>query len=423
MTAEVAIVNRNAVALAADSAVTVTKASGEQKIYNSVEKLFRLSEKQPIALMIYGTGSFAMLGWELYAKAFRKANSSTLFETMEDCCNAFFKFLESSTHISTIQERNESTLGFIASQCRLLLSDTLKAFENQKTFTDDEFLTAFVKGVSDEIRLLTAENFRIGINEDSEEKVFQRIEQIIKPITAEYFGTSLNEEAEKKLCRYITLFLTRSQATNASTGVVLAGFGEKEFKPSVHSYLLLTALDDFLFYQRNESLSHNSTGGATVIPFAQADVIHSFIRGMAPAARVSLESISRHVTFETRGKLMEALERNFNLSEESKDELTKLMVEGRSETLKQLDSKLSEDLVDPIVSMLEFLPKSELATMAESLINMTAFRRKVSHHDESVGGPVDVAVLSKNDGFVWVKRKHYFPQQFNDHFFNCRKGD
>ena len=36
---------------------------------------------------------------------------------------------------------------------------------------------------------------------------------------------------------------------------------------------------------------------------------------------------------------------------------------------------------------------------------------------ETVGGPIDVAVISKGDGFVWVKRKHYFPADLNNHFF------
>lgn len=40
---------------------------------------------------------------------------------------------------------------------------------------------------------------------------------------------------------------------------------------------------------------------------------------------------------------------------------------------------------------------------------------------ETVGGPVDVAVISKGDGFIWMRRKHYFsaalnPQFFSDHF-------
>jgi hypothetical protein len=36
---------------------------------------------------------------------------------------------------------------------------------------------------------------------------------------------------------------------------------------------------------------------------------------------------------------------------------------------------------------------------------------------ETVGGPIDVAVISKGDGFIWIKRKHYFKSELNPQFF------
>jgi len=62
------------------------------------------------------------------------------------------------------------------------------------------------------------------------------------------------------------------------------------------------------------------------------------------------------------------------------------------------------------------LPKDELAAVAEALVNLTVFKRRVSMDVETVGGPVDVAVLSKGDGFVWIKRKHYFRPELNPQF-------
>ena len=59
------------------------------------------------------------------------------------------------------------------------------------------------------------------------------------------------------------------------------------------------------------------------------------------------------------------------------------------------------------------LPKDELGSMAEALVNLTKFRRRVSQERETVGGPIDVAVITKGDGFVWVKRKHYFDPRLN----------
>lgn len=63
--------------------------------------------------------------------------------------------------------------------------------------------------------------------------------------------------------------------------------------------------------------------------------------------------------------------------------------------------------------MVEFMPKSELSTMAEALVNLTSIKCRVSRGMETVGGPIDVAVISCTDGFIWVKRKHYFDAQLN----------
>jgi len=45
-------------------------------------------------------------------------------------------------------------------------------------------------------------------------------------------------------------------------------------------------------------------------------------------------------------------------------------------------------------------------------------QRRVSREIETVGGAIDVAVISKGDGFVWVKRKHYFNPDRNLRFVN-----
>ena len=55
----------------------------------------------------------------------------------------------------------------------------------------------------------------------------------------------------------------------------------------------------------------------------------------------------------------------------------------------------------------------ELASMAESLVSITNLQRHFTSSEETVGGPVDVAVITKYEGFVWVKRKQWFNQDLN----------
>jgi hypothetical protein len=73
---------------------------------------------------------------------------------------------------------------------------------------------------------------------------------------------------------------------------------------------------------------------------------------------------------------------------------------------------------DPIVEIVAHLPKEELAAMAEALVNLTSFKRHVTGQAETVGGPIDVAVISRGDGLIWIKRKHYFEPALNPHFLS-----
>ncbi len=67
----------------------------------------------------------------------------------------------------------------------------------------------------------------------------------------------------------------------------------------------------------------------------------------------------------------------------------------------------------PVLEIVSALPKDELAAMAEAFVNLTKFRRRITPERETVGGPIDVAVITKGDGFIWVKRKHYFDSELN----------
>ena len=60
--------------------------------------------------------------------------------------------------------------------------------------------------------------------------------------------------------------------------------------------------------------------------------------------------------------------------------------------------------------------KEELAVIAEAAIDLCSITKKMQNEVASVGGPTDVAILSKSDGFIWKKRKHYFAKELNYHF-------
>ncbi|WP_193198650.1 hypothetical protein [Nostoc sp. MG11] len=83
MTAEVAVMNRMAVALAADSAVTVV-GQGGRKVYNTVNKLFMLSKYHPVGIMVYGNADLMSIPWETIIKMYSKKLGDQKFETLQE---------------------------------------------------------------------------------------------------------------------------------------------------------------------------------------------------------------------------------------------------------------------------------------------------------------------------------------------------
>ena len=70
-------------------------------------------------------------------------------------------------------------------------------------------------------------------------------------------------------------------------------------------------------------------------------------------------------------------------------------------------------ITQPLLNMLAFMGIEDMAELAESLVNVTSLKRKFTEGFESVGGPVDVVVVTKGDGIVWIKRKQYFTKSLN----------
>jgi hypothetical protein len=70
----------------------------------------------------------------------------------------------------------------------------------------------------------------------------------------------------------------------------------------------------------------------------------------------------------------------------------------------------------PLRRVLGALPVDEMVELAEALINLQSLKEKVTKPSETVGGPVDVAVITRNEGLVWIKRKYFFDQSLNSRF-------
>ncbi len=90
MSAGICIMNKTAIALAADSAVTIGR---HLAIHNSANKLFALSKTEPVGVIIYANAEFMNIPMEIILKKYKQDLGNSKFPTLKDYVADFFNYL------------------------------------------------------------------------------------------------------------------------------------------------------------------------------------------------------------------------------------------------------------------------------------------------------------------------------------------
>lgn len=423
-----AIINREAIALAADSAVSVALLDGT-KVYNSANKLFALSQYHPIGIMVYGSAKLTGVPWETLIKIYRKTLGTTKFSKVSDYCNDFLKYLSSKNCFFRDEDELDNVRLIVRHQFELIkqkiresIKDTIidkaKTDEKLNESEEGEIINQVIEKAFQETEdKETIDSFSDEFIQNLSKKYYNSIIELIKETFEEL---KLGEETKIQLVKVAINILTKDEFSPNYSGIVIAGFGDDEVFPDLQAYNIECVLNGKLKYKKDESRSYTSRPHPVIIPFAQGDMVLTFVKGIDP----KLEEISRSAMNQTLDNYFNLILNEFKGSSDDEDQIQSL-----SESLNSTKEKLIENYtgsvneytyinyIFPILTAVNILPKEELAIMAESLVSLTSLKRRVSTDQETVGGPTDVALISKGDGFIWVKRKHYFDANLNPSFF------
>ena len=412
MTAEIAILNRYAIALAADSAVTV----GDKRVYKTSTKLFSLGPGNDIAVMIYGSDQFCGFPWDAIIKTFHRSLGKTEFGHVSDFADALIEYLKCD-EFKPNEEAEILNLSYVVDHLEKLAEKTSSS--SNRT----QFLAAIDNALTEAEAQLEKADVINGIC--SERDFCAVYDHIISSFSADIFGRKLSKKRCKRLTRYVHGVLSRKARSPYSTGVVVAGFGKKEYFPAV-VHLIVDGKGDFGFRQWTAGNGHDANqpdeAQAAIIPFAQSDIFRMFMEGISPDQITFIRETLSHVLNAKSDELVKAHVPNGKIAtverakqaRENKAALTKFMEE--------FALYREKNVVDRILEVVSHLPKEDLADMAIALVELTSLRRKIDSTLETVGGPVDVAVISKGDGLVWIKRKTYFDPSLNKEFLFRKFG-
>jgi hypothetical protein len=423
MTAEIGILNKTAVALAADSAVTIQQLQGH-KIYNSANKLFALSKYHPVGIMLFGGAAFMGVPWETIIKVYRSKLKSNKFRTLKEYADNFIDFISTSgSNFIPLKQQDDyvksHVWGYFQMIKKKIVKDLEQAVGKQEKLNEDQIKGIVKEIISEGLKESEKSVFLVSVS-DEKKKIFlsKFNDEISKIIAAVFEKLPIDDDIASNLKNIaMGLFFRAGNFTKDTSGIVFSGFGDDEIFPSIYAYRFECIVENIPKYIEQTSGSINFDNNALIVPFAQSEMVHTFIEGIDPA----LEQLSLGYLGQVFEKYPDLLLDQVQLKDgvDKKELLVKLS--GISQNILkdyiEKNKKYRQDVhVSPIVNIVSILPKDELASMAEALVNLTSFKRRITMDAETVGGPIDVAVISKGDGFIWIKRKHYFKPELNPHF-------
>lgn len=382
MTAEIAILNKSGIVLASDSASTI----GDNKVYNSARKLFTLSSNHSVGIMVYGNGEFMETPWDIIIGEYRKYIGNTKQSKIEDYANSFVEYLRTNKFLKNDEIQDKYIKVFISKVVNTVFSNTEETINfliSQGQKIDSEVLIALLREAIKNIKNQFGQEYIIELDAAKfKEKYYPLFLSVLYNIST---IDEVSEAISFDLFELIYFTLIRDNLFLSATGIVIAGYGEDEIFPSLISFRIYSfIMNEFKYssYVNARIGQGHSELKSTIIPFAQDDVVNTVVQGIDP--QLSQFLADQSVKFDGIEK------------------------EKYTEIIDHLSEIQRKMYIDPMLDMIALLPVEETSVIAETLINLTSFKRKYSTSIETVGGPIDVLAITPSEGPIWVKRKHYF---------------
>ena len=421
MTAIVGILNKQAVAVAADSAVTVGQGV---KIYNTANKIFNLSKGCPVGIAIYGNAALnSCVTWEVVIKMYRKHIGNQKYPNLSGYVDDFFEYVKeySQKYISPDDALNVLKGNIIRFWCE----DFTKGLRESDDF-DAPIAKLALTILKDRLTVLATKLKKqkaLEIYKDLKENDFiAAIKDVLDLMQKQIVKNGGNWEDDFKASVQTILFkmFTTSAFKNPNvSGVAIFGYGEDEIYPSLQEYLVYNIVLGIQRIEKKPDYIINESNGASICPMAQRDVIETFIEGVSHRIKDTFLDATAAAIKETVKSVSNVIKpQNAQLA----DDIKSLDYSGIIKQYRQtINEMIGREQIAPLIRTIVSMGKEDIADLAENLIYMTSMKRHVSPFAETVGGPIDVAIISKGDGFIWMKRKHYFSAELNSDFFNTNR--
>jgi hypothetical protein len=415
MTSEIAVMNQRAVALAADSAVTLID-GGTVVVRNDQRKLYNLVEGQPIGLMFFGVADKMGHPWELLIEHYQKKVRPKGFAHVGDYGASFIGMLDNLPEFFPRDRQADEYRRLLASVFRyvLHLAQFMRdsADEDAEPVDDLVILNDAIERVWRDYQFKDDGNprgdlpcFPAGFGAKVAQDYAKQIDELVAYGFAEF---GLSKQTMQRLREIAVFAVVKDLFLEDISGLVFAGFGTDDRYPVVSTWYVSAIVGGIV---KRSITSQDAIDGETrskIRVFADSEVTNAFIRGIDFNLERRLYGGFRMMMHGLVDQVIGAMPGADNNQRESVrarfqtdfvpryfDAFRRMMLEYQQQAF-----------INPVLRVMEIASKKELADTARELVGLNIFKKRISAQKETVGGAVDVAIISRDGGFQWASKQN-----------------
>ena len=405
MTSEIAVMNQRAVAMAADSAVTLTDGR-KVVVRNEQHKLFQLVENRPVGVMIYGVAEIMGHPWDHLFEHFRDRNGNTAPAHLREYGADFTATLDNLTEFFSPDHYRHEYRRLFASVCAAILglAKTLQQYDGSR---DDLAIIEDAIGYiwrdyqvrPDGTPRPDLACFPPGFAATVERDYGDVIDELIGYW---FTGAGIGQSVLQQLRDIAVWCVVKEMFLEDVTGLVFAGFGSQDRYPAQSTWYVSAIISGIA---KRAEVSHDAISNenrSSIRTFADSAVTRAFILGIDGNLEHYLHAMLGHIMRAVVGEVVEAFsETDVGTRQRVRDEY-----QGAVPAYLALFREITEDyqqqaFVQPLLSVLSIATRADLAQTARELVSLNAFKKRIMAQHETVGGEIDVAVISREGGFQW----------------------
>ena len=384
--------NRFAAVIAADSAYTV-----DDKTLYGATKIFKLSDKYPVAVTTGGNSDFMSVPIDLLINKYREYEGEKDYNDLQGYVDNFIEFLnnEQGLHDDQLQHTvlRAEILDFY-DQIQTLVSETSGPASKEKYI---ETIHKFRGTDKNPGFRYSFEKFKKYAKED--------IDVLMEICKEANLPIDMRNDWEQGVYDYLCLTFTPR-----STFLTFVGYGTDDIYPSAIRIYISGIIDGILRYVivQKSILAIRGSDVALCSLGRDRELLDTVMYGIFPQLREKIFEWEQSAVRQTQEKMIEAL-MEAGVDDETIAKVRQFDAEEINDQFcQQIDDfrqEFNEDLCDRISLMVDV---EDMANTAEILMEISKWWYHMNS-EEKVGGAVNVAVLTRDRGFVWMKHHDWVP--------------